>query len=500
MMPFAQPGWPQAQPVHAARTPTIFDALWPTRRLGSSSWHVHRALAVPVLRGWCCGAIVAFVGYMYRRDSVELRPRRRVRCCWRCGWSLWWAFWPIFSSWKSAPNARSIHNSRVIVLVDTSLSMGLHDSRFVAACRPRPIGWSKSSAVLDAGGLIAQAARRRNDVMLVRFDADTSRIASLAKLPQPLATGSGRAAGQPAGRRLRKPTKPPRRPSTVDWKTGLHAARERNAAGTGRARPGERRTRRCPVAGIVLFSDGGQNAGIDAQSAIDAARDAKIPVFTVGIGSDRRPANVRISDFVAPARAYPGDSFTVTGYLQSQELGRPHGDGRADFAARRRSRQESSSGKVEGTERVTLGGRGEVVAGQVRDHAGRDRPAHVPLSRSRRRPKTTTPPTTPQEADVEIVDRKTRGAAGRQRADARIHLPAQPAPPRQGNDRRRLSCNRARPASRRTPTRSSNDFPSTPQELFDYDAIVAFDPDWLRPGRRPRSICSSAGWPRRPAA
>ena len=44
-----------------------------------------------------------------------------------------------------------------------------------------------------------------------------------------------------------------------------------------------------------------------------------------------------------------------------------------------------------------------------------------------------------QEADVEIVDRKTKRAAGRQRPDARIHLLAQSTPPRQGNDRRRLS-------------------------------------------------------------
>ena len=75
-----------------------------------------------------------------------------------------------------------------------------------------------------------------------------------------------------------------------------------------------------PVAGIVVFSDGGQNAGIDPSAAIAAAREAKIPIFTVGIGSDRRPANVRVSDLVAPARAYPGDSFNVTGYLQSEGL------------------------------------------------------------------------------------------------------------------------------------------------------------------------------------
>ncbi len=84
--------------------------------------------------------------------------------------------------------------------------------------------------------------------------------------------------------------------------------------------------RAAPVAwASSCLSDGGQNAGIDAQSAVLSARDAKVPVFTVGVGSDRRSAGVRVADFVAPARAYPGDSFTVTGYLLAARARWPHG-------------------------------------------------------------------------------------------------------------------------------------------------------------------------------
>ena len=50
--------------------------------------------------------------------------------------------------------------------------------------------------------------------------------------------------------------------------------------------------RSTPVAGVVVFSDGGQNAGIDPSAAIATARDAKIPIFTVGIGA-RSPAGQR---------------------------------------------------------------------------------------------------------------------------------------------------------------------------------------------------------------
>ncbi len=78
--------------------------------------------------------------------------------------------------------------------------------------------------------------------------------------------------------------------------------------------------RATPVAGIVVFTDGGQNAGVEPAVAAELAREAKIPLFPVGLGSDKQPVNVRVSDLLAPARAYPGDAYTVTGYVQGQGL------------------------------------------------------------------------------------------------------------------------------------------------------------------------------------
>ncbi len=37
------------------------------------------------------------------------------------------------------------------------------------------------------------------------------------------------------------------------------------------------------------------------------------------------------------------------------------------------------------------------------------------------------------------------------------------------------------------------DFPRTPSELFDYDVVVAFDPDWARILVRRDANCSSTG-------
>src|SRR5262249_49837713 len=75
-----------------------------------------------------------------------------------------------------------------------------------------------------------------------------------------------------------------------------------------------------PVSALVLVSDGQQNAGPEPSSVLPLAKDIGVPIYTIGIGSDRQNVNVRISDFVAPARAYPGDKYTATGYLQAQGL------------------------------------------------------------------------------------------------------------------------------------------------------------------------------------
>ena len=75
-----------------------------------------------------------------------------------------------------------------------------------------------------------------------------------------------------------------------------------------------------PISGIVVFTDGGQNAGLDPQAAIEAAQEAHIPIYPVGLGSDRRPTSVRIDEFAVPLRAYPGDSFPVTADIEAQGM------------------------------------------------------------------------------------------------------------------------------------------------------------------------------------
>src|SRR5690606_24537943 len=85
---------------------------------------------MPLMIG-ACVLVLAFVAYMYRRDSVELRPGIGIllallRLAAFAGLLL--AFLDI----QRRTETKVVHNSRVLLLVDGSLSMARVDSELVA--------------------------------------------------------------------------------------------------------------------------------------------------------------------------------------------------------------------------------------------------------------------------------------------------------------------------------------------------------------------------------
>ncbi|MDB4759658.1 VWA domain-containing protein [bacterium] len=70
------------------------------------------------------------------------------------------------------------------------------------------------------------------------------------------------------------------------------------------------------LAGIVLISDGQNNGGTDVNIAMAAARRSQVSIYPIGLGSASAPTNVRIVDIDAPRRVYPGDKFAVSAVLQ----------------------------------------------------------------------------------------------------------------------------------------------------------------------------------------
>jgi von Willebrand factor type A domain len=71
------------------------------------------------------------------------------------------------------------------------------------------------------------------------------------------------------------------------------------------------------LAGIVVLTDGQSNGGGDPDAAISLARREGVALVPVGLGSDEAPVNVRVVDLEVPRRVYPGDKFAVSAVLQA---------------------------------------------------------------------------------------------------------------------------------------------------------------------------------------
>lgn len=62
-----------------------------------------------------------------------------------------------------------------------------------------------------------------------------------------------------------------------------------------------------PTASLVLVSDGVTTAGQSLTSAAQYARRTSMPVFTIGVGDDQTPKDVRVSDLLVDEVAFAGD-------------------------------------------------------------------------------------------------------------------------------------------------------------------------------------------------
>ena len=295
----------------------------------------------------------------------------------------------------------------------------------------------------------------------------------------------------------------------VDWATAL------NANGT-ETRLGEclrqliNDQRAQPISGVILLTDGGQNAGLDPAAAVEAAREAKIPVYAIGLGSDRRPASVRIANFAAPPRVYPGDSFTVTADLEAARARRLAGGRGTGLApgrqAARRGRQElehrGAASRHAPDRRPQGAGEIRAAGAQGAGPADAATASQAALRRFRRG----------KLFHANEVRPRCRRRDPRQRAGPEIPLPKHPKIKFKKRTWKSSTAKTAcclLPAGRRaeyqflrnmlrrdkdtvvdvllqtaTPGVSQDaheildHFPDTKQEISQYDAIVAFDPDW----------------------
>lgn len=230
-----------------------------------------------------------------------------------------------------------------------------------------------------------------------------------------------------------------------------------------------------PVAGIVLMTDGvASRTDLPYESAAATAQDAGIPIYAVGLGSDQRPLNVRVVDLEAPQRVYPGDKFTLTGLIQG--FGTENRSVKVELLSSTSAADASTPGTVEEERRVQMGRDGDIMP--LKFEATPTQPGQITYKlRVSMAEADADPKDNEKIARVQVVERKNRvlliaGGPSREYQflknllyrdkDTTLDVWLQSGVEGISQEAHELLF----------------DFPETAEELFDYDAIIAFDPDW----------------------
>jgi uncharacterized membrane protein len=104
-----------------------------------------------------------------------------------------------------------------------------------------------------------------------------------------------------------------------------------------------------PLGAVVLLSDGGDNTGGVDRAAIEALRNHRVPVYTVGFGTEQVAQDVEIEDVVVASQALAGSRLSAT--VKFQQRG---------YAGRRSTVTVRDGAQVLSSREVTLSADGQV--------------------------------------------------------------------------------------------------------------------------------------------
>ena len=239
-----------------------------------------------------------------------------------------------------------------------------------------------------------------------------------------------------------------------------------------------REERSTPISGIVLVSDGGLNAGESPDTAMELARESHIPIYTVGVGSEKKPVDVRVAEFNVPSRVFPGDRFSVEGSIQG--FGMKGQTVRVELLAREGADATNPSRRgqgrpVDSAEKILLGD-GEAVP--VKFELPPSELGHRVLCLRVKAPKDSSDASDKfLEGAVDVSDHQTHvlllaGGPMRDYQYLRTLLF------RDKSTKVDVLLQSGQPGMSQEATNILGDFPTSRQEMADYDCIVAFDPDW----------------------
>lgn len=274
------------------------DALRPDQVFFVHPWPLAAAVAAVV-------ALALWVAFFYARDGTRPAwPWKALLAALRVGavavlLLLLWQ--PVLRGHRSQTTP-----SVVAVLLDESRSMALEDrweDRRRAADLQRALGAGATSLsrAESAARLLNQndaallrALAERHQVRIYRFGEEVRgaelRLPGTAPATRPVSPTTP--AGETVPLRLRPAAEQTRLGDALDFVL-------QDTAGQ-------------PLAGAVLFSDGGSNLGEDPAVAARRAGDAGMPIFAVGLGDPTPPRDVAVTGVLTDEVVRKGDEVIVS--------------------------------------------------------------------------------------------------------------------------------------------------------------------------------------------
>lgn len=280
--------------------------------------------------GWIVAFVALFLlaSWLYRKDTRTLHPF----------WQVW--LWSlrigalvalfVVAMVPQERKSRSIFQpSRVVILADTSVSMSRQDKDLAnekgsSADKAVPSRADLVRDLLEKSPLI-EKLRQTHDVSITTFDSQLVRQQLLRKIAaksatDPAAPGGETAGGAPATVPATAPAAantPPAKP--LDWGEILRPRGVETRLGEA-LQTLIREEGDDTLSGLVVITDGQNNAGIDPLSAGESAVTNKVRLIPVGVGSTKKPVTLQLAEIQAPTHVHINDGFTITAFIAGQGL------------------------------------------------------------------------------------------------------------------------------------------------------------------------------------
>ena len=264
----------------------------------------------------------------------------------------------------------------------------------------------------------------------------------------------------------------PIEPNAVVWETQLAATGSESRMGDAINSILEQE-RGSPLAGIVVISDGRNNAGVDPLMTISEATLQGVPIHTVGMGTAKNPLNVRTVDIEAPKRVFPGDRFRLTALLQASGL-----EGKQiTVQLRRRPGGQKNAGMAIEEERTITLESDDALSSLVFDIQPREIGSWIYEVKALPPEQDSNPMDNALESEVRVVEPKSTvliiaGGPTREYQFVRNLLFRDPTV------QSHVFLQTGGPGVSQEAKKLLTEFPKTRVEMSQYDCVIGFDADW----------------------